>query len=103
MPNRGTDANSCFQVAWTAAGFAMVGSLKTGAACTQRGLPFNATFETFQRHAHKNKRAPEGRAVTMLGDEAYTSVTGEPLHRMLGHETVTAGVAGPEIADHVVV
>ena len=30
------------------------------------------------------------------------SVAGEPLDRMLGHETVTAGVAGPEIADHVV-
>ena len=39
----------------------------------------------------------------MLEDEAYTSVTGEPLDRMLGHESVTAGVAGPEITDHVVV
>jgi hypothetical protein len=30
------------------------------------------------------------------------SVAGKPLERMLGHEAVTAGVAGPEIADDVV-
>ena len=54
------------------------------------------TFETFQ-----SKRAPNGRAVTSLHDRM--SITGEPLDRMFGHEAVTAGVAGPEIADHVVV
>ena len=41
--------------------------------------------------------------MTLLRDEAYTSITGEPLDRMLGHESVTAGVAGPEIANHVIV
>ena len=30
-------------------------------------------------------------------------VTGEPLHRMLGDEAITAGIAGPEIRDHVIV
>ena len=48
----------------------------------------------------ENKRAPIGRAATLLRDE---SVTGEPLDRMFGHETVTTGVAGPEIADQFVV
>ena len=31
------------------------------------------------------------------------SVTREPLDGMPGHEAVTAGVAGPEIADYVIV
>ena len=55
------------------------------------------TFETFQKQT---------RAEWARGDIAPTidqSITGEPLDRMLGHEAVTAGVAGPEIADHVVV
>ena len=29
-------------------------------------------------------------------------VTGKSFERMLGHKTVTASIAGPEIADHVV-
>src|ERR1700691_4342405 len=33
---------------------------------------------------------------------AGTSVTGKALDRMLGHESVTAGIAGPEIADEIV-
>jgi hypothetical protein len=50
------------------------------------------------------KRAPVGRAGTLLQDERVkNSVTHEPLHRMFGYETVTTGIAGPEITDHVVV
>ena len=58
----------------------------------------SGTFETFRSQT---------RADWARGDIASTivqeSVTGEPLDRMLGHETVTAGVAGPEVADHVIV
>ena len=50
------------------------------------------------------KRAPVGRAGTSLrGERVQDSVTHEPLHRMFGYETVTAGVACPEIADQMVV
>src|SRR6478735_3506125 len=70
----------------------------------------------------KIKRAPVGRAVTLLqgkwfyvcrvfftrtslhfARKRYGSIAGEPLDRMFGHETVTAGIAGPEIADDGVV
>jgi len=55
------------------------------------------TFETFQKQT---------RAEWARGDIArrwFESITSKPLDRMFGHEAVTAGVAGPEIADHVVV
>ena len=35
-------------------------------------------------------------------DAAAGSVAGKSLDRMLGHEAVTAGIAGPEIADDVI-
>jgi hypothetical protein len=50
------------------------------------------------------KRAPVGRAGTSLqGERIKDSVAHEPFHRMFGYETVTTGVAGPEIADQMVV
>ena len=71
----------------------------------------NGTFEDF-----RSERAPGGRAATLLRGRLTLrvsresvprrskrmSVAGEPLERMLGHEAIAAGIAGPEIADDVV-
>ena len=61
-----------------------------------------------QRHIRdvpKTNARRIGRAGTLLRDENRLTrqLQANRLHRMLGHKTVTAGIAGPEIADHVVV
>src|SRR5258708_5091955 len=43
-----------------------------------------------------------GRPSTTLSLRDHALVTGKPPQRVLGYETVTTGIAGPEIADDVV-